>query len=376
MNKSPVLFDEVTCLNEKKIGLITLNVPEKLNALSLPMIQLMLPKMKAWQCDNQIALVIIQGAGDRAFCAGGDIVSLYSDMVENPEQYTPQIESFFTQEYQLDYLIHTYQKPCLVWGSGFVMGGGVGLMVGASHKVVTETTKIAMPEIAIGLYPDVGASWFLSHMPENIGLFMGMTGAMINAADAKQLDLATHFILEEQQLNILDALVAVSWGDTVALNHEKLSTVLGEFERHSVFKMPSSLLREHQSIINDVMNKDNVVDIAQAIIDLESESEWIKKAQHSLSQGSPYSAHIVYRQLIEAKNLSLADCFRLELNLSLRCAQNGEFSEGVRALLVDKDKAPKWQCKSVSEVRAETMDWFFEPIFSATEHPLRDLGIN
>ncbi len=136
--------------------------------------------MQQWKNDHNIALVVLQGAGDKAFCAGGDIRDLYQAMKAAPDTYQPYVEDFFTKEYTLDYLIHTFDKPVLVWGNGIVMGGGLGLMAGASHRIVTASSRIAMPEMAIGLYPDVGGSWFLNRMPEGCGLFLGLTGASIN----------------------------------------------------------------------------------------------------------------------------------------------------------------------------------------------------
>ena len=370
-----VLFSEVTCINGKKIGIATLNAPKKLNALGLPMIQLLLPKLEAWQQQPDIALVILQGQGDRALCAGGDIVSLYQDMTDNPGEYTDNIETFFTQEYQLDYLIHTFNKPLLVWGSGIVMGGGLGLMIGASHRVVTETTKIAMPEISIGLFPDVGATWFLSHLPDNLGHFLGLTGAQINAADAKQLNIATHFVTEGQQVNILDALVAMAWGDTIALNHEKLSTILQEFELHDNAKMPKGFIRENQQELSELLSDADITSLQERLLNFETASEWLNKAINNVKNGSALSAQVISRQLTMGKSLSLADCFRLELNLALRCAQKGEFAEGVRALLVDKDKTPNWQYKDFNSVDKATIDWFFTPIFDADNHPLKHLGM-
>ena len=373
--KDLVLFSEVTCINGKKIGIATLNAPQKLNALGLPMIQLLTPKLTQWQQQSDIALVILQGQGERAFCAGGDIVGLYSEMIENQGEYTDNVEAFFSQEYQLDYLIHTFNKPLLVWGSGIVMGGGLGLLIGASHRVVTETTRMAMPEINIGLFPDVGGSWFLSHLPDNLGYFLGLTGAQINAADAKQLNIATHFVTEGQQLNILDALVAMAWGDTIALNHEKLSTILQEFELHDIVSMPAGMLRDNQQELSQILANSEIATLAQRLIEHQSESEWLTRSINNLRKGSPLSACIIAKQLELGASLSLADCFRLELNLALRCAQHGEFAEGVRALLVDKDKSPNWQHKDIQLVDKEIIDWFFTPIFDAENHPLKHLGL-
>ncbi|MGK0269204.1 MAG: enoyl-CoA hydratase/carnithine racemase, partial [Paraglaciecola sp.] len=198
---APVIFDELTTECGFKIGQATLTKPASLNALDLQMINLLTPQLEKWQQDPKIAMVFLEGSGERAFCAGGDIVSMYQSMQEpvsdkekSDTENSYALQNFFTQEYQLDYLIHTFSKPILVWGNGIIMGGGLGLMSGGSHRVVTETSRIAMPEISIGLYPDVGGSYFLNKMPAGCGLFLGLTGAFINASDALYSNLADYFV--------------------------------------------------------------------------------------------------------------------------------------------------------------------------------------
>jgi len=374
-----VLFEEVLTNNGKKIAISTLNSPRSLNALSGDMIDILYPQLQAWQQDEEIVLVFLQGTGDKAFCAGGDIVHMYKAMKDGAEKieqgvYSDGIEEYFTKEYKLDYLIHTFNKPFIVWGNGIVMGGGLGMMVGASHRVVTETSRIAMPEISIGLYPDVGGTRFLNNMPESCGLFLGLTGASINAADAKYSKLADHFILNDKKDALLEQLKTVNWGGTVSLNHEKLSAVLHDEELQSNNQLPVSHLKAQKSLIGHVMNHDNIIDIVNAIVTVEVEDKWFNRAQKSLKHGSAVSGHIVYKQLAVGKKLSLADCFRLELNLSVKSGQYGEFMEGVRALLIDKDNQPNWKFKRVEDVDSKVIDWFFESKWSDTEHPLAALG--
>ncbi|GLX80819.1 enoyl-CoA hydratase/isomerase family protein [Thalassotalea eurytherma] len=369
-----VLFEEIICNNDKKIGVATLNSPKSLNALSGDMIDLLYPQLQAWHEDKAIAAVMLQGAGEKALCAGGDIVKLYNDMKEADGDFSPSIESYFTREYQLDYLIHTYSKPFIVWGHGIVMGGGLGLMVGASHRVVTESSRIAMPEISIGLYPDVGGTWFLNRMPENCGLFLGLTGASINASDAKYTGMADFYIPSEQKQNLVDTLKAINWGDTTALNHEKLNDAMREIEHLHINAMPPTFVKTNQALINKVTNAGELSEIVDAIISVQVEDKWFNKAQKSLKHGSAISAHLVYQQLIRAEKLTLAQCFRMELSLSVKCGQYGEFQEGVRALLIDKDYQPKWRNSDISSVEPQTIDWFFESKWQNEEHPLAQLG--
>jgi enoyl-CoA hydratase/carnithine racemase len=369
-----VLYQELAAQNGKKIGVATLNSEKSLNALSLPMVESLLPKLQAWQADSSISMVLLQGAGDKAFCAGGDIRDLYKAMLAEPGTYAPYVEEFFTKEYTLDYLIHTFGKPVLVWGNGIVMGGGLGLMAGASHRVVTVTSRIAMPEMAIGLYPDVGASWFLNRMPAGCGLFLGLTGASINAADAKFIGLADNFLLHERKAVLLEKLLAVKWGDTVALNHQKLSDVLRAEEDQCRTQMPLSNIRPHQGEIESLAKLDQLTTVIDAINSMQGDDKWLQKAKESLAYGSPITAHIVFELLKLGQSKILADSFRLELGLSVQCGKLGEFTEGVRALLMDKDLQPKWQYKTVSDVPQGVIDELFRSPWHANEHPLRELG--
>jgi enoyl-CoA hydratase/carnithine racemase len=376
---SPVIFSEQSTSNNKKIVTARLNSPQSLNALSLSMIQLLIKQLYAWQNDDEIAMVILQGAGGKAFCAGGDVVSLYHALesergdnevaIESQVAISDQIiveslaHDFFSKEYQLDQLIHEYAKPILVWGDGYIMGGGIGLFAGASHRVVTEKTLLAMPEITIGLYPDVGASWFLNKMPNNVGLFLGLTGAIFNSVDALNIGLANVAVNSVFKNDLLQSLNEVDWqGDKE--NFTLLDQSLGHFIERSAdeFIGMSSNVKEHQDIIEKLTGFDNGYAIYNAILALETDNDWLQRAQAKLNKGSPLSAMIIYRQLMESKQSTLAECFASELNLSLRCCQYQEFSEGVRALLIDKDKKPHWAYKHINDTPVELLNWFFTPI--------------
>lgn len=369
-----VLFQELETASGKKIAVATLNSEKSLNALSLSMVELLLPKMQQWKVDPAIAMVWLQGAGDKAFCAGGDIRDLYQAMKAEPGQFQPYVSEFFTKEYSLDYLIHTFDKPVLVWGNGIVMGGGLGLMAGASHRIVTVTSRIAMPEMAIGLYPDVGGSWFLNRMPQGCGLFLGLTGASINSADAKFIDLADHFLPHEKKAELLDKLLAVKWGNTVALNHQKLTDILLDLEERNRHLMPASLIRPHQDEIAALGRVSTLQQAVEQIQAMSGEDSWLSKAKASLQYGSPITAHIVFRLLQLWQSKILADSFRLELGLSVQCGKLGEFTQGVRALLIDKYQQPKWRYQTVSDVPADLINELFSSPWCADTHPLSELG--
>ena len=374
---SVVLFKELVTNNDKKIAIAELNSPKSLNALSLEMMTLLITQLTLWQDDDDVVLVILQGAGDKAFCAGGDVVSLYHALTEQRKTVQPNEEfvvldettirdnlayEFFTKEYYLDQFIHEYSKPIMVWGDGYVIGGGIGLFSGASHRVVTEKTLLAMPEITIGLYPDVGASWFLNKAPSNIGLFLGLTGAIFNAADAKYIGLADVLVNSTDQQAIIDRLITVQWQDNEK-NPVLLSEVLTEFSANSETGLASNV-KSNEVLISRLTAYDNCADIYHAIINEEFDDKWLQSAQKKLKNGSPLSAALIYQQLTSSKDFTLAECFASELNLSLRCCQYPEFSEGVRALLVDKDKTPNWRYENINNVPEETVDWFFTPFTS------------
>jgi len=369
-----VTFQEIKSKNGKKVAVITLNSPKSLNALGVDMIKLIHPKLKQWQTQDDIAAVFLQGEGDKAFCAGGDIVYMYNDIIADKGNYSPGVENYFATEYELDYFIHTFNKPFIVWGNGIVMGGGLGLMVGGSHRIVTESSRIAMPEISIGLYPDVGGSHFLNRMPNNCGMFLGLTGASINAADAKYSHLADYFVASDNKSALMEQLVTLDWQDSIEVNHDKLSSLLAAFEQDSASQIPESKLTEHETLINQVTRFDNLKEIVDGILAVETEDKWFVRAQKSLKHGSPLSASLTFEQIQRGAKLSLADCFRMELNLSVKAGKFGEFSEGVRALLIDKDNAPKWHFSSIEAVDEEVVDWFFDSKWSQEQHPLALLG--
>ncbi|RUO34641.1 enoyl-CoA hydratase/isomerase family protein [Aliidiomarina soli] len=369
-----VTFSTRPAANGKTIAIATLNSERSLNALSLPMVELLEPKLKEWRDDPSVACVWLEGAGEKAFCAGGDIVAMYQAMQDRPGQVVSEVEDFFTREYQLDYLIQTFPKPFIVWGHGIVMGGGMGLMNGASHRIVTESTRMAMPEVTIGLYPDVGGTYFLNRMPDKLGLFMGLTGASMNASDALFLKLADHFVPFAEKEALLENLQEISWGDTESLNKQKLTDTLSELQQQHTDLLPRGAVKGQLDSIGQALNGDSIDQVVSNILAIESDDKWLTRAQGSLRNGCPMTAHLVWNQLQHGAKLSLAECFQLELTLSVNCAVKGDFSEGIRALLIDKDNQPKWSYPSVAEVPAEAVDAMFMSPWGDNAHPLKDLA--
>lgn len=368
----PVLFDTLTTASGHRFGRATLNAPASLNALSLPMVDLLDPQLAAWAQDPQIAGVILDAAGDKAFCAGGDVVGLCHAIRALPAGEVPQIaHDFFEREYRLDHRIHTYPKPFVCWGHGFVMGGGIGLMAGASHRVATPRTRMAMPEISIGLYPDVGGSWLLSRLPGRTGAFLALTGAHLNAADALFAGLADFVVPHECHGSLLDAIAAAAWTGERGTDGAQLSHLLEKLGEG--VELPASPLRNHFDRINAVIGHDGLADIAARLAALAGDSDpWLAQAASTFIKGSPTSAALGLELQRRARLLSLADTFRLELQASVGCCAHPDFAEGVRALLVDKDKNPRWQPATLADVTPEWIADHLRPRFTG-EHPLADL---
>ena len=366
----------IICQKNGCLGSITLSSEKTLNALSLPMIAEIRAVLKQWKEDEGIACVLFQGAGEKAFCAGGDVRRLYDAIIKQPEQARGELledcTAYFIQEYSLDYEIHRFPKPIVVWGDGIVMGGGIGLAAGASHRVVTEKSTLAMPEIAIGLYPDVGGTWFLNKMPEGFGLFLGLTGARLNAVDCLYTGLADHFIPANLKLDVVTRLQETNWESSSEDNSAKVTTILNSISANH--QPGRSLAQPHQSFISSLEKISSVRAFREALLGYRNKDEWIDAGIKGFEAGSPSSAHIIFEQLKRGSSLSLEEVFQSELNLSLQCTIHPDFAEGVRALLVDKDRSPKWQPATLEEINNSWVESYFSPLWKDDEHPLKQLG--
>ncbi|MBE8168452.1 MAG: enoyl-CoA hydratase/isomerase family protein [Shewanella sp.] len=368
--QQPVCFQTLATASGKLIGVATLNAEKALNALNLDMLRLLTKQLTDWKNDSEIACVVLDGCGEKAFCAGGDVRALYDASIENKGEIAAAAQTFFTEEYQLDFLIHEYSKPLLVWGNGFVMGGGVGLMAGASHRVVTETSRIAMPEVTIGLYPDVGGSYFLNRMPGKTGLFLGLTAYQMSAADACYVGMANHFLNNDDRELMFDAMATLDWSGDIGMDHQRLDEMLNELTYKSAIPKGESVLAENQGLIDALMSG-SLTDIMARVADIETDEKWLSRAKSSVLAGSPISCQLIYRQTQLDANLTLADTFRWELAASVNCLSIGDFNEGVRALLIDKDRNPKWHYKSVDAVPSELIEQITCSPWAS--HPLADL---
>lgn len=368
---SPVLFEELKCENGRLLGQACLNVEATLNSLTLEMVDLLREKLLQWQNDDQIVAIIIKGAGAKALCAGGDVQALHKSSVSQPGGPCEYAETFFEREYRLDYLIHNYKKPAIVWGHGIVMGGGLGILSACNHRVVTEKTRISMPEVTIALFPDVGGSYFLNQMTGLCGRFLALTAASINAADSLYAGLADYFICNDQQQVAVDALLQLSWTGNKKSDDALVSAIFKSLHEKSIAQLPEGNLESHQIQINELCAGDDVEEIANRIANLDTDDKWLQRAKSGLAGGSPLAIKWIFQQLNQSRDLPLDKIFQSELLLGTNIMRHPEFAEGVRALLIDKDQSPQWQISSLSEVSTQAIAPFFEAPWP--ENPLADL---
>ena len=360
---------EVTEGTHGHIGTITLNNPKALNSLNIEMIDAIQKALDHCENDENIKAVYLQATGDKAFCAGGDVVGLYHSMKETSAGDIPEKAAyFFTKEYKLDYRLHTFDKPIISWANGIVMGGGIGLAAACSHRIVTENSMYAMPEVTIGLYPDVAASWFFNRMPKNIGLFLGITGARINASDAIFTKLADFFVLNEFKDELFAELLEFEWSDDP---HCDVQNVIDSHSSFSHDEAPISQVRENYNEIQDLLQHCELTAIVNNLTNIDPKTKWLGFAQKSFLKGCPLTYRLVYEQIKRAKHMSLKQVFEMELIMSTRCAMNGDLQEGIRALLIDKDGQPDWNNKSITEITDSQIEQYF--ISPWRQHPLAEI---
>lgn len=357
MSDQPVIFEEWATGDDSLIAVARLNTPKALNSLSLEMIRLLTGQLHSWADNDRIRAVWLEAEGETAFCAGGDIVALYRSMTE--PRGAAEGKAFFVEEYELDYLIHTFPKPVICWGHGIVMGGGMGIMQGASHRVVTEGSKLAMPEVSIGLYPDVAAGWFLNKTPGRTGLFMGLTGARLNGADALFTNLADRFICHELKCEVVAHLKQQNWQGKDA--GTVVTSALRQFEQQSSEALPESPIRTHFDEINRMTDANSLEEVVNQLKELSGSDGWLAKATKSLASASPTGLTLFWRHLRNSQKNSLKEVLDKELVLSQKCLSKGETAEGIRALLIDKDKQPRWRYATLAEVDSAWIDDFFKP---------------
>jgi enoyl-CoA hydratase/carnithine racemase len=354
-------------------GLITLNRPKALNALSLPMVRALTEALNVFRADTSVLLVAIRGSnkvgqpGTAAalfggFCAGGDIRFFHQAALAGD----PALDDFFTEEYRLNHLIHNFGKPVVAFMDGVVMGGGMGLCQGASLRVVTEHTRMAMPETNIGLFPDVGGGYFLSRCPGHVGEYLALTGEVIGAQDAVHWGLA--------DVEIESATQAAHWqalGEQAFASAADVQPWLDQqFGRQAV----AMTAEPHIDAVFSLLRVKHMIDA----LEKDKDNRWAQKTAKVLRKRSPLMLHVSLEQIRRARAMSLADDLRMERDMvhhcfNLRPGAASETVEGIRALAVDKDYTPKWNPARIEDVKPGMADAFFVSPWASVAHPLRDL---
>jgi enoyl-CoA hydratase len=337
---------EINFEEKSGLGIITLTRPDVLNALSCEMCHLLDEKLKIWQDNSSIKAVIIKGAGNKAFCAGGDVRAI----VEQGSENNSIAKEFFATEYRMNARIFHFEKPFIALLDGIVMGGGVGVSIHGSHRIITENTLFAMPESAIGLIPDVGGSYFLPRMPGALGSYLGLTGVRLKGADILYAGIGTAY-MRSDKLN--DFVIALADGEIKS--HDDVDAILAEFADDP----GSASLDEFRDLIDAAFGENTIEDIFEhlSIID----HNWARETHAVLSKMSPISLKVILEQIQRGAKLKFDDCMIMEYRIvSTISSYDSDFYEGVRAVLIDKDHNPKWVPGSSAEVSNEMVLAHFE----------------
>ncbi len=344
------------------IARVTLNRPEALNALTLAMIEALERLLPELAADPAVHALVMRGAGGKAFCAGGDVRALYESFHAGGDLH----REFFVHEYRLDHLLHRYPMPFIAIADGITMGGGMGLAQGSRLRVVGEKTRIAMPEVGIGLIPDVGGSYFLSRLPGEVGTYLALTGSELGAADAIDAGLADHYLAPDARARVEDALR--ERGASASFDEARATL------RALAEPPPPAPLARWRGAIDRHFRHGTVAAILGSL-GAESDPalrDWATATGELMRRRSPTMLAVALRALRLGRGLGLADCLRMEYTIVQHCFVHGDLVEGVRALLIDKDKRPRWRPARIDEVDPAAVEEFFRPEPGA--HPLAALA--
>ncbi|XP_043854632.1 3-hydroxyisobutyryl-CoA hydrolase, mitochondrial isoform X2 [Dromiciops gliroides] len=335
-------------------GVITLNRPKALNSLNLSMIRQIYPQLKKWEQEPETSLIIIKGTGGKAFCAGGDVKAIF----EAGKTKQKMAQEFFKEEYTLNSTIGTCQKPYVSLIDGITMGGGAGISVHGHFRVATEKTLFAMPETALGLFPDVGGGYFLPRLPGKLGYFLALTGFRVKGRDVHKGGIATHFV-DSDKLTMLEK-------DLLALkspSKENVAEVLDTYQKKcKVDQDKPFILEEHMDSINSCFSGSTMEQIIQNL--QEDGSPFALEQLKVIKKMSPASLKITLRQMMEGSSKSLQEVLIMEYRLTQACLRGHDFYEGVRAILIDKDQNPKWKPATLEEVTDEFLNDCFKSLGS------------
>lgn len=341
--------NEIVFTQRGGVAHILLNRPKALNALTNEMCQALLPQLQTWQADPAVKTLVITGAGEKAFCSGGDVVSLYKDRIAGGKLALV----FWHKEYQMNAQIKHFGKPYIALLDGYVMGGGVGVSIHGSHRVVTDRTTFAMPETFIGLFPDVGGTYFLPRLPGAVGTYLGLSGRRLKAADCIALGLAQHYVPHGRVHELERALEA-------AVTHADVTRIIEGFAQPA----GDAPINAQRAEIDRHFGKDSVEEVFDSLA--ADRGPWAAELLAQLRKYSPLAMKVTFKQIRMGRDMAFDDCMRLEWRIASRMAPGGDmghdFYEGVRALLVDKDNAPRWRPATLAEVTDSMVDAYFAPL--------------
>jgi len=387
-----VYSEEVVSEKVGAIGFITLNRPKALNALSLPMVRELTHVLRGFESDAEVLAVVIRGSNKEgpfgAFCAGGDIRYFHQAALSGDAS----LEDFFTEEYNLNHIIHTYRKPYIALMDGIVMGGGMGLSQGISLRVVTERTQMAMPETQIGLFPDVGGGYFLSRCPGNTGEYLALTGQLLRGAESLSVGLADVCIASEALPALWSGLQSQKWTQ----GEDVVAWVKQQASNHAETVSKAQALLEHtsdttsskpawwNSQIDSIFRLPTVSDMVNALDLLVSKQPegWAAETLKALRQRSPLLLAVSLEQIRRGRTMGLSDELRMERDMVRHCfhadhllrrGDQTDTAEGIRALVIDKDRQPKWLPVRIEEVTPDMVQAFFQSPWPTALHPLRHL---
>jgi enoyl-CoA hydratase len=336
--------DEVLVTSESGVGRLALNRPKAINALTRGMCLDMVDALDAWRSEDAVRLVTIDHAAGRGFCAGGDIRAIW----ESAKGDGAYARGFFFDEYRLNHLLFTYPKPIVAFMDGIVMGGGVGISQPARYRIATERTLFAMPETGIGLFPDVGGGWYLSRLPGRVGEYLALTGGRIDGADCLALGLATHFI-PSQALVDVKARLAEAPGEVAAI----LAA--------AAIMPPGASILDRRAEIDRLFAADRYEDVLAALT--ADGGDWATAQLATLATKSPQTCKVALRLVRQGReNVDFAEEMRVEYGVACHVVQRHDFLEGVRALIVDKDNAPRWDPPTPEAVSDHLIDTIFSPL--------------
>jgi enoyl-CoA hydratase len=341
---------EVESHVEGRLGIITLNRPKALNALNLSMVEQLDALLADWAGNPAVDAVLIRSASERAFCAGGDVRSI--GILPDPAERMAAGQAFFGTEYRVNYRINSFPKPYLALINGVAMGGGLGLSIHGSHRVVSENVRIAMPETVLGLFPDVGGTWFLNRCPGSIGRYLALIGPHIGAADALTAGLATHHVRLDAFPRLTEDLAAAGRLDAATVD-----SILGD---HSRAPQPGTLT-ERASEIDRLFGGYNLNAVLDRIDKTAADQPWIAEAQAVIRRASPTSLRGTWRRMVDGKGQSIEKVLTDDFTMAVHMVGRDDFAEGVRAILVDKDQSPQWLPPTLDAVLESDIDKIIYP---------------